>query len=1643
MFYGNSANHQGGAITSYKYSNVSFEGDSSIVFSDNTARRGGAIFLNNSYVYFKGNSNVTFYQNTGGVIFSDENGSIYFEGNSTTVFSNNTAGGAIYIQYNSNISFQENSNTIFSNNYYTAVGVNGGVLSAGEYCNIFFQGNSNTVFSNSAADYGGALYLYLSCNIFFKEKSVTLFSNIIAHYTGIIQAESNSGVIFDDNSTVTFNETFGMTVFCKTGSIIKAQGNFSVIFNDHPAKWCSKICLPYTGQFDSTVIDRDGFVWCNNQRWIYCLSSKCDCRNLKDIIIQAADNNNTSLHINILDNAVVLSSQLFPNMRRRNVSIVGHNTTVLCVNGGTLLISPSRHNPRSVGYHLSIKGIAWIGCGSGNSDIYVLTAVLSIVNYDNVTIQECSFQYSVDEVIILEIIEYANIIDCIFENTGFIQTNVQNGVAIVYSRPNVSVLTLKNCNFTFNRGIENIINIVNQHTNTIVYLINSVFSNNKAVSVNLQTSHGSSTLHINGKTLFENNVAENGAGISAIDSTSTVIFGENSNATFFNNSVDHNGAAMYLDHHSTAIFDSNSIVTFVNNKASNGIIYSKSESSVVFKGICHVTFSGNSVTKNGSAIYSADNSQLIFTENATVMFSNNNVMSSNGIYIRQGGTIFSEYSGNISFEENSITIFNDNQADFGAALYSIRNLNIIFKNRSIVLFNNHTVNYCGVLTTGLFSNVKFSDHTNVTFITNTVSHAILNGYESSAGAICTFQNCNITFSDNSSVTFINNRADRGGAALIDDSTIIIEKYSTVTFYNNFAWYSSGGAFVCSKKSSIVVQDNAIVIFDGNKASENGGAIYSNNLCKITFKDNSTSTFVNNSARDNGGALFSSQLHGYTVEGNSQVTFINNTSDNGGALYFSNFTIKLKESSTVSFYNNLARQNGGVGYCSNGTMMTEDNAIIRFYDNMAEKHGGALYIDMCNIIFKDTSTSSFYNNTVSGNGSAIFSHHTSKVMFVGNSTVKFNSNIADNGGALYFDNYSDGILSGFTNVSFQHNTAFYGAAMLANDHCNIILRGKSSLMIANNEAMQIGGGGYLRYRCNFIVQENASVIVDNNKALHSGGIYITSKVKVLFKDNSNALFSKNLATVGGGAVKVFNNSNITVRDCTTIKFIDNNAQYGGAIFLDSTAVMTNRSNYTGVYFASNTAKFLGDSVYQETTESFSSSSEIYRTVGISSEFIATPPNNLKFSCPATCIDEDINMHCKQYFVQNVMLGKEIAIPACVLDYYNHTVHSAQFKVQNEKNRFYDNTGPNQILVSCNQSVRVNITGNQSLSKLINFTINFTLNTVLNPNWKHVSVNLIIELSPCHPGFWHYRNTMKCECYNDNDIVVCSDSSSSMIKRGYWFGSVAGKPTVAFCPINYCNFTCCETSNGYYQLSPVRDNQCRSHRSGIACGSCEEGYTLSFDSIECLDLNECTTGQTILVLALILLYWIVIIMAVFSLMRFKVEIGYLYAITYYYSVVDLLLNQNWYLSSVLNTTINIISSTAKIIPQYLGKFYFIKNMSGIDQQFIHYIHPVAVSLFLIMITILARRSRRLASFISKGIIHVICYLLLLSYTSVATTSLLLMKPLIFHDVDKVYTYVSPDIEYLHGRHLAYAIVAVIYNCNCIWSSNFARTRAIFKF
>ena len=164
--------------------------------------------------------------------------------------------------------------------------------------------------------------------------------------------------------------------------------------------------------------------------------------------------------------------------------------------------------------------------------------------------------------------------------------------------------------------------------------------------------------------------------------------------------------------------------------------------------------------------------------------------------------------------------------------------------------------------------------------------------------------------------------------------------------------------------------------------------------------------------------------------------------------------------------------------------------------------------------------------------------------------------------------------------------------------------------------------------------------------------------------------------------------------------------------------------------------------------------------------------------------------------------------------------------------------------------------------------------------------------------------------------------------------------------------------------------------------------------------------------------------FSHIYYHVGIGYLYAITYYILQYTEYFNQSKFIPfKRMFKTVTTLSSLLKITPQFLGQLCLANNMSGIDQQFIHYAHPLAVSIIIAIVCQSARISRQFSSFISRGIIRTVCYLLLLSYTSVATTSLLLLRSLTFHNVDKVYTYLSPDIEYCHGCHLPYFIVAVL--------------------
>ena len=621
---------------------------------------------------------------------------------------------------------------------------------------------------------------------------------------------------------------------------------------------------------------------------------------------------------------------------------------------------------------------------------------------------------------------------------------------------------------------------------------------------------------------------------------------------------------------------------------------------------------------------------------------------------------------------------------------------------------------------------------------------------------------------------------------------------------------------------------------------------------------------------------------------------------------------------------------------------------------------------------------------------------------------FRNNIGGGHGAIIYVNFHNtGTSSTEISASTLNNNKNYKSLIHTSnrDFANVKLLVKDSMFMQNDETLFHIANQVLQFS-----NENRMTVFDRNRAQNGAAVYLNLNSTITFTNNSMVSFSNNIARRYGGAIlyNISQLSNACYRNAN-ILIVDNNAS---------------------IVFNNNQARASGNSIFFSIAQSCNGTlqyDEQGLIFGQSTGEVVLSPNRLRLYHPAQLINST-DVGIDTYYISDIMLGQDIIIPACTVDLNEMPLWSTQFTIQlvetGEQN--YSIQGSEIISIDCRTLQGISnliITGKPPV-KDINSTLVIQLSSFYDStfDWKPITVNLNVQLSSCHLGFYYSSDVEHCVCYTTDNIVTCSGSNST-ITNGYWFGTVDDQPTVTVCPINYCNFDNCEATTGTCDLHPLRDNQCRAHRSGAACGNCEEGYTLSFDSIDCIDIDSCTIGQTVLVITMSFLYWITIIVVVFAMMYFKIEIGYLYGITFYYSIIDILLGETLQSNDGLYQFVTIFSSVAKLLPQFLGQLCFVEGMSGIDQQFVHYLHPLAVLLIVLLVSVSTRFSPKLSLFISRAVIHAICLLLLLSYTSIAFTTLLLVRSIRFTNVDKVYSYLSPDIEYFHGRHLFYVLVAIL--------------------
>ena len=647
----------------------------------------------------------------------------------------------------------------------------GAVLTYFYGSHISFKDNSTTEFNNNIADRGGAIFTYYHSSVLFTDNSAIVFRNNTAYNKGGAMIFDNSKLTFDYYSTVNFTNnkaTIDATIYSTGKSnqiMVQEVGSPTIIFKDQLVNWCDIMCLSdanhtehqINGDFAITI-NSNGTVRCSGEEKTFVsLSRNCGFKYLEDILANLTRNELVSISDNVIISSVILLTKL------HNISIVGSkNHSIKCVSNAGLQVKHCSN--------ITIEGLNWAECGT------YTTPVINILNATDITLQNCLFQQSKGPaVVIFQSSGDVNINHCKFiNNTGY----RDHGAAVHYtSDTTISQATflIFNCNFIHNDAAS-LVYINGQTDNTNISLYNSSFQNNHGISVYLSNN----TLYINGEVMFENNVAENGAGIYVND-FSKVVFDNNSNVKFANNSVYRSGAAIFLKDYSSMLFDHNSVVTF----------------------------SSNSATKYGAAVCLSNNSHVTFTGNSNVEF-NDSVAS---IF---GGSVYSEHHSSVSFEDNSTVAFHKNIGYNGGAILSRYNCIIIFGDNSTVLFNNNKAYNSGG---AIFSNncsVTIKGNSTVTFDSNTASQ---NG-----GAVYCGHHQIFMLEGNSNVTFNGNEAKDGGAVHAFNMCNIVFKENRVSGFSNNTAVDNGGVFYLVN-STLTFNENAMITFTDNMAKQNGGVLY--------------------------------------------------------------------------------------------------------------------------------------------------------------------------------------------------------------------------------------------------------------------------------------------------------------------------------------------------------------------------------------------------------------------------------------------------------------------------------------------------------------------------------------------------------------------------------------------------------------------------------------------------------------------------------------------------------------------------------------------------------------------------------------------------------------------------------------------------
>ena len=700
-------------------------------------------------------------------------------------------------------------------------------------------------------------------------------------------------------------------------------------------------------------------------------------------------------------------------------------------------------------------------------------------------------------------------------------------------------------------------------------------------------------------------------------------------------------------------------------------------------------------------------------------------------------------------------------------------------------------------------------------------------------------------------------------------------------------------------------------------------------------------FYDNFATINGGAIV--LINAKMILKESLLS--NSSSRNRGGAIDANENSSLKVNK-CEFRDNFAVDlGGGAINAEYTTSITIDDSI--FMQNiLSEGIGGALLVTSTVLILNN---SSFLQNGVRAAGGAIAATQ-SELHF--KNTCNLEQNLACYGGAIYA---VDSVLYVDKSIKIVLNTALVlgGGALL--QYSKLICQHGATITVLNNSASTSGGGIYttnskitVHFNRGSHSDEGSAVYFTNNSAKLGGGVYLElgselfiEKIGLFHKNSSrircNFCFFSNHADLGGA---------IYIADETNYETCSSTSRWGHYCFLQSLSPYssicvseTDECIYTSVRFEQNTALDSGGPVLygglldrcvirpgsefqSQKRNKTTGKVEVILTDGLTSFKLLTKIGNLSNSDFDTVISSSPVRVCLctpdgrpdcSYKALSIAVKKgfNFNVSLVAVDQVEHTLGTVS--IFSSLRFAQSGLGDSQLIQKTNDDC-TNLTFSIHSPHNSETLTLYAEGSCRNASNSYLSIDIMFSACTCPIGFQpKVSKVTNCVCECDSklpkSITVCNVYKHALLRQNnFWITSSVLKNNshgylfYPYCPFDYC---LCPDSNVYINLNTVNgsDVQCANKCSGILCGSCQPGFSLSLGSSCCIQCSKTWRRNLAAILAASVLSGVIVV-ALILVLNLTVATGTLNGILFYANIIHS--NKNMYFSSSITKFLSVFVS-----------------------------------------------------------------------------------------------------------------------------------------